>query len=140
MASTRGDWLPPLMFDNSLIFPVPRIEQERCPGVKRSDFRKSAKGANQVLSRRVPEGLLDNSPAFQRRERVATGQSPVGTAELGMTSVVPPGQSRHLTSPIRAATMLERTLGVNDRATSHRFIDREKIPSMHRRTAEVHPS
>src|SRR3989442_15560246 len=125
MASTRGDWLPPLMFDNSLIFPVPRIEQERCPGVKRSDFRKSAKGANQVLSRRVPEGLLDNSPAFQRRERVATGQSPVGTAELGMTSVVPPGlilcslptrrqnagllsnvppgQSRLLTSPIRAA-------------------------------------
>ena len=42
-----------------------------------------ALGANQILSGRVPDGLLDNNPAFQRRERVATGPSPVGTAELG---------------------------------------------------------
>src|SRR3989442_12106632 len=47
-------------------------------------------GENQTLSR-VPEGLLDNSPAFQCRERVATGQSPVGTTELSMTSAVPTG-------------------------------------------------
>ena len=32
-----------------------------------------ALGANQILSGRVPDGLLDNNPAFQRRERVATG-------------------------------------------------------------------
>jgi len=31
------------------------------------------------------------SPAFQRRERVATVQSPEGTAELGMSSAVPSG-------------------------------------------------
>ncbi len=71
MASSRGDWLPPLMFDNSLIFPAHRAG--KMP--RRQAFRLSQGRESKVRDLR-----------HRRRLEIVNGSKPYSSSSIGRTT------------------------------------------------------